>query len=158
MLSLYLASLQLYGVKGPSWLSTVPNFDLVQGVAVDYMHCVLLGVTRLLLRLWFTSSHHKEPWYIGRHVVEVDKRLCAIRPPDEILRTPRSVEKTVKYWKGQCVCMYMYVLLIALFVTFSQLTNFKLGFSIIALLFYITFYQKNTISIICCWLKVCIYC
>lgn len=118
MLSLYLASLQLYGVKGPSWLSTVPNFDLVQGVAVDYMHCVLLGVTRLLLRLWFTSSHHKEPWYIGRHVVEVDKRLCAIRPPDEILRTPRSVEKTVKYWKGQCVCMYMYVLLMALFVTF----------------------------------------
>lgn len=79
----------------------VPKFDLVRGVAVDYMHCVLLGVTRLLLRLWFDSSHHREPWYIGKEVAEVDARLCAIRPPDEISRTPRSIQRTVKYWKGK---------------------------------------------------------
>ena len=87
-------------MKGPSTLSIVPKFDLVRGVAMDYMHCVLLGVTRLLLRLWFDSSHHREPWYIGKCVAKVDTELCAIRPTNEIPRTPRSIQATVKYWKG----------------------------------------------------------
>ena len=87
-------------MKGPSTLSIVPKFDLVRGVAMDYMHCVLLGVTRLLLRLWFDSSHHREPWYIGKGVAKVDAELCAIRPTNEIPRTPRSIQATVKYWKG----------------------------------------------------------
>ena len=39
--------LQVCGVKGPSWLSVIPSFDLIEGVSVDYMHCVLLGVCRL---------------------------------------------------------------------------------------------------------------
>ena len=88
-------------MKGPSQLSIVPKFDLVCGVAMDYMHCVLLGVTRLLLHLWFDSSHHREPWYMGKHVAEVDLRLCAIRPPDEIPRTPQSIKETLRYWKGK---------------------------------------------------------
>jgi len=48
------------------------------------MYCVLLGIVRLLLRLWFTSSHHKELWYLGRVVKEIDDILCKITPPDEI--------------------------------------------------------------------------
>lgn len=28
--------MQVYGIKGPSWLSTVPKFDLVSGMSVDY--------------------------------------------------------------------------------------------------------------------------
>lgn len=31
----------MFGVKGPSPLAIVPKFDLVRGVAMDYMHCVL---------------------------------------------------------------------------------------------------------------------
>ena len=67
---------------------------------MDYMHCILLVVTRLLLRLWFSSKYHKEIWYIGLHVAEVDERLCLIRPTKEIQRTPRQIATTVKYWKG----------------------------------------------------------
>lgn len=70
---------------------------------MDYMHCVLLVVARLLLRLWFSSKHHQELWYIGSQIVEVDNRLCAIHPPNEIQRTPRSISQTVKYWKGNLV-------------------------------------------------------
>ena len=66
----------------------------------DYMHCVLLGVSRLLLRLWFTSTHHSELWYIGNDVKVIDSRLCGLLVPNEIQRTPRSIEKTVKFWKG----------------------------------------------------------
>lgn len=71
-------------------------------MTVDYMHCVLLGVTRQLLRLWFTKTFHKELWYLGKSVHEIDGMLCKICPPDEIKRTPRSIEQTLKYWKGTC--------------------------------------------------------
>lgn len=91
--------LQVLGVKGPSWLSTIPSFDMVDGMSADYMHCVLLGVTRMLLRLWFNSPHHSELWYIGNATNKVDSRLCSILPPSEIQRTPRSIDKTVKFWK-----------------------------------------------------------
>lgn len=87
-------------MKGPSWLGTVTAYDLVDGMSADYMHCILLGVTRMLLRLWFTSTHHAELWYIGRDIQTVDSRLCKILPPNEIQRTPRSLEKTMKFWKG----------------------------------------------------------
>ena len=92
--------MQVYGVKGPSWLATVPAYDLVGGISADYMHCVLLGVTLMLLRLWFDSSHHTQLWYIGNVIKAVDSRLCKILPPNEIQRTPRRLEKTMKFWKG----------------------------------------------------------
>lgn len=92
--------MQVQGVKGPSWLTTVPQFDLIKGMSFDYMHCVLLGICRLLLRLWLQSSHHEELWYIGTKVTLVDSRLCSIMPPSEIKRTPRSLGSTMKFWKG----------------------------------------------------------
>lgn len=69
-------------------------------MSIDYMHCVLLGVGRLLLRLWTQASHHFELWYIGNEIATIDDRLCSITPPNEIQRTPRSIELTVKFWKG----------------------------------------------------------
>lgn len=39
----------VFGVKGPSWLSTIPNYNIVEGNVIDYMHCVLLGVTKMFL-------------------------------------------------------------------------------------------------------------
>ena len=36
------------GVKGYSWFMFIPGFDIIKGIAVDYMHCVLLGVTKTL--------------------------------------------------------------------------------------------------------------
>lgn len=87
-------------MKGPSWLENIPQFDIIKGMSFDYMHCVLLGITRLLLRLWFTSSYHSQLWYLGSNVKNIDQLLCTIRPPDEMKRTPRSIENSLKYWKG----------------------------------------------------------
>ena len=67
------------------------------------MHCVLLGVCRHLLKLWTNKSNHNSPWYIGKDVKLVDKRLLLIKPPSEIRRTPRSIEDTLKFWKGAYV-------------------------------------------------------
>lgn len=100
-----LVRIQVNGVKGPSWLTVVPSFDLIQGMSFDYMHCVLLGVCRFLLSLWLQPSHHQQLYYIGTSTSDLDARLLSIRPPNEMQRTPRSVASTLKYWKGALVCL-----------------------------------------------------
>lgn len=64
------------------------------------MHCVLLGVSRRLMKMWFSSKLHDKEWYIGTKVALIDKLLLAIKPPSEMQRTPRSLVNTRQYWKG----------------------------------------------------------
>ena len=90
----------IYGVKGPSWLSIIPNYDVIEGNVIDYMHRVLLGVTKMLLKLWFDSKHAGELWYCGTKVQEADSKLLQIRPPNMITRIPRSIQQHHSYWKA----------------------------------------------------------
>lgn len=53
------------GIKGPCWFAALQNHDIVLGTAVDYMHCALEGVMKLLLELWFTSKESQEPFNIS---------------------------------------------------------------------------------------------
>ena len=87
-------------MKGPSWLAAIPHYDIIRGTTIDYMHAVLLGVCRQLLKLWLDSRHNKELWYLGNKLDELDRRLCSIKPPSEVKRIPRSIRTTRKYWKG----------------------------------------------------------
>jgi hypothetical protein len=50
------------GVKGFSPLHALPSFDLIRCVPVDYMHCVLLGVSKKLASLWFDPSNFRKDW------------------------------------------------------------------------------------------------
>ena len=59
-------------MKGPSWLCCIPEYNFIKGMSVDYMHCILLGITRLLLRLWMQSTYYQELWYIGTQIGIVD--------------------------------------------------------------------------------------
>lgn len=88
------------GVKGPSYITSVPVYDGIKGTVVDYMHCVLLGVTRLLLCLWFNTENHNELWYCGNKVGICDKRLLQIKPPMYVSRTPRTISRDRKHWKA----------------------------------------------------------
>ena len=45
------------GIKGETALSDL--IDLVHDIPVDYMHCVLEGVTKRLLEYWSISSVHR---------------------------------------------------------------------------------------------------
>ena len=63
------------------------------------MHCVLLNIVRLLVNLWFDSSHHHQAWSCSKKVAAADIKLINIRPPSTITRTPRSLTER-KYWKA----------------------------------------------------------
>jgi hypothetical protein len=89
----------VFGVKGASILSLMPNFDLAKGFFPDYMHAVLLGVVRQFVYLWFDTASHSKPYYLGRSLTEIDKIIIALKPPSEIKRMPRSLTVR-KYWKA----------------------------------------------------------
>ena len=80
-------------------LNPSTRFDMVNSFPVDYMHCVLLGVTKQLLDQWFNSKHYKSHWYIGTSKDQVDQRLLSIKPPSDVPRVPRTV-KVAQRWKG----------------------------------------------------------
>ena len=87
------------GVKGPSWLMKLMHYDIIRGTSIDYMHCVLLGVMKLLMSLWFNSVHNHERYYLGRKVGIIDQRLSEINPPSIITRRPRGSEH-FKFYKA----------------------------------------------------------
>lgn len=87
------------GIKGPSWLSYLPSYDLIKGTAIDYMHCVLIGVTNMLIGFWFDPAHSSEEYYCGHLLTLIDKRLRSIHPPVNISRTPRGL-KFRCHWKA----------------------------------------------------------
>jgi len=107
------------GVKGPSILSLLPGFDIIQGLVPDYMHSVLLGVVRQLARLWFDSTNSAELFYISTAKQRlIDVALNSIRPPCNISRTPRSISMR-KFWKAHE--WYMWLLYYSLSVLKSFL-------------------------------------
>ena len=87
----------VHGIFGTSPLASI--IDVVNSIPVDYMHAVLEGVTRMLMKSWFDSSFHS-PFYIGRHVVEIDHHLLQQRPPNEFSHPPRSIKRHMNYWKA----------------------------------------------------------
>ena len=90
----------MIGVKGFSALHGLKGFNIIRGVAVDYMHCVLLGVVKMLLHLWFDKSQKGQPYFCGNNLEQAEKRLLSIKPTMSITRTPRSIDQHRKYWKG----------------------------------------------------------
>eukprot|EP00058_Branchiostoma_floridae_P004425 XP_002589913.1 hypothetical protein BRAFLDRAFT_81959 [Branchiostoma floridae] len=89
----------VYGIKGPCFLNEVDHFDLIRGMSVDYMHGVLMGVTKALMNLWFKSDR-KNPYYCGHHLPEIDSILQTITPPMDIHRTPRGITDHMQHWKA----------------------------------------------------------
>ncbi|VDI58923.1 Hypothetical predicted protein [Mytilus galloprovincialis] len=46
------------GIKGPSFLMALKYYDFVKSSSIDYMHGVLLGITKLLINLWTNGSNN----------------------------------------------------------------------------------------------------
>lgn len=101
----------VFGVKGLTWMMYFPGFDIIKGMRIDYMHAVLIGVQKMLLKLWFDKGNKAMPWYIGNHLALLDQKLRDIKVPNVITRLPRSLND-VGHWKA------------------SELRNFLLYYSI----------------------------
>ncbi|KAJ1526429.1 hypothetical protein ONE63_009563 [Megalurothrips usitatus] len=96
------------GVKGPCSLARLNYFNLFTGFVVDYMHNILLGVTKTYFQLIFDCSRAKfwqnsddaERFAMEDIMSQIDARLLSgMKPPTCISRTPRSL-KDHGNWKA----------------------------------------------------------
>lgn len=88
------------GVKGPTVVSSIPFFNLVSGFGEDYLHVVLKGAGSTLIRIWTSSCNKKKPFYISKQKKrEINKELSNLFPPDEVTRTPRTLDN-LSFWKA----------------------------------------------------------
>lgn len=100
--------LQVKGVKGPSWLSCLNSLDFIKGMSPDYMHSTLLGVSKLLLKLWTTTSICRSTLHDIHGSADmriINNRIDKILIPSEIRRKPRGMAD-VKHWKGELINHY----------------------------------------------------
>nr|XP_050041017.1 uncharacterized protein LOC126537938 [Dermacentor andersoni] len=97
----YITENTVNGFKGPSALMSLKGFNLVKGVSVEYMHCVLLGVTRQISEALFSTTNCSERYYVGSpsSVREVNNRLLSIQPPHCITRLLRRIGDRA-HWKA----------------------------------------------------------
>ena len=88
------------GVKGPTALYLAKNYDVIKGTSVDYMHGVLLGVMKTLMKLWFDKAHNKEEYSCYSKITEIDQRIQKLSPSNAINRMPRKIDKNLCHWKA----------------------------------------------------------
>lgn len=99
------------GIKGVSCMIAAPHFDLISGFGIDYMHAVLLGVTKKILNFWLDSSNHKEAFYIKPSDQKLlSERITNIKPIREISRKPGPITKRADYKANEYRTLLLYYL------------------------------------------------
>uniref|UniRef100_A0A1X7URT5 Uncharacterized protein n=1 Tax=Amphimedon queenslandica TaxID=400682 RepID=A0A1X7URT5_AMPQE len=76
----------VYGIKRKSPLYGCLN--MINGIPPNYMHCVLRGVTKLLVTLWTSSNNHNKPYSITRDLPTIDAALCSQTHPHKFSCSP----------------------------------------------------------------------
>jgi hypothetical protein len=89
------------GVKGRTELLKLLNFDPMTQVPVDFMHCILLGVVKTLLKLWFSSKYKDYTFYVDtRRKKIVDERFKNLKTYFECTRKSSTLTHHFTTWKA----------------------------------------------------------
>ena len=84
--------ISIYGIKGRTELLDLHGFDPMKQVPVDFMHCVLLGVVKMLLNLWLNSVYHEKNWYVNKKKRKIlDQKFRSIKTYSECTRKAGSL-------------------------------------------------------------------
>lgn len=100
---------------GVSCLVSLPEFDIILGFGIDYMHAVLLGTMKKLFGIWFNPANRKELFHItksGKRMLS--QRLLAVKPISDISRMPRSLDELPDFKASEFRSLLFYYLPICL--------------------------------------------
>lgn len=90
------------GIKGLSPLIGFQNFDLVKSFTIDYMHGLLLGVTKNMLSFWWDSENHNSLFYITQTEKRyINQRIKSIKPCRFINRKINSLDDYKQFKASQ---------------------------------------------------------
>lgn len=77
------------GVKGTTIISCLPSLDISTCLVPEFMHSVLLGVTKQFFNVWMNK---KGEFRINKNIEQLDDFLLSIRPVYTFGRMPRSLK------------------------------------------------------------------
>ncbi|CAF0919879.1 unnamed protein product [Brachionus calyciflorus] len=87
------------GIKGDSMLNQLSFYFPIESTVIDYMHSILEGVVRSLVKYLFFPEYTKRSCSLRKHFMMINKQLVDIKVPDFIPRSPRSLDDLGK-WKA----------------------------------------------------------
>ena len=88
-----------FGVKGTSVFAKLMHpFSLVWAFAIDWMHCICLGIVKTRFQSMVTEKG--STFYVGDQTRTLNDRLSSIKPPGrKIGRLPRETSE-LQHWKA----------------------------------------------------------
>ncbi|XP_038107102.1 uncharacterized protein LOC119766534 [Culex quinquefasciatus] len=109
----------VFGMKGMSVFTTIPNFDVVFGLPLDHMHAALLGVTRHIWNLIMKSD-------VGTYRQIIEERYLNIKFPSSFSRQPRKFEEEAKFKASEWehIALYCFYPCFYGFLTEDRLKHF----------------------------------
>ncbi|KAK3910042.1 Neural cell adhesion molecule 1 [Frankliniella fusca] len=84
------------GIKGVSVLSKLQDFNMVQGLDLDFFHA-LVNVCKRFANLWFLEKFKNKPFGLSSKFAEINARLLQITPTSDVSRNPRSLKDRSDY-------------------------------------------------------------
>ena len=90
----------VYGVNAFPPLVDLKDFNIVEGLTVDYMHTALLGVLRTFFNMFLDSKNYNQDYYLGSDKQKtIIDRLKRVKVPYELNRATRDLSD-IAYWKA----------------------------------------------------------
>lgn len=108
------------GIKGVSVLHGMEWFDTVNGLVPDYMHGILLGVTKKMLVLILSSSNSPKTFFVGKDIKNIDKFLMDMKPTDLVTRLPRKLEEHLHNLKASEIQIWLLYYCIPCLIDFQK--------------------------------------
>lgn len=104
-------------VQGLSSMVATPEFDIIKGYAIDYMHCVCLGVVKKIISIWLDNKNCQQPYYLTEAKVNAIDYMSKIKPCSFFTRRPRSLKEFSPFKASEARALLLYYF----FPTFSFL-------------------------------------
>lgn len=87
------------GIKGISCMIAFPNFDLVKGFNIDWMHGTVIGVFKLLMDIWLgnkrlvytAEEQYRFKGMTAAQRILLNRRIISLKPPTRFQHKPRSI-------------------------------------------------------------------
>ncbi|XP_037052026.1 uncharacterized protein LOC119085686 [Bradysia coprophila] len=103
------------GIKGVSCLVGLEHFNIIFGMGIDYMHCVLLGSVKRLMDFCCNPKFSHRLFYIAPKIRKtLNEKILAIKPTSSIVRKPRSLDQRKNFKASEFRSLLLYYLPVCL--------------------------------------------